>query len=263
MFVWMTVLIFMIPWILLVISLIEFKSGKKRRFGWKLPASMIALLVVSGVFIQIYLQQVYGFPLLQNKTETIIALAVSLSVPVFLLLANLIIRIFHGNNVPVTVHNPKLVNRMAIGFFAALFAVLFIGAPTGKKLDFAYSIDQAMESADQSDAEFPVVLVSSERECLQTTATCRNSDYSNQFFIRNQLNRTQEVQVKFRVYNKNEELVKEIDSKIMKMNPNELRLIETEETIENASKWNQYTFQTENRVSKYEHFIRYRDPISE
>lgn len=54
--------------------------------------------------------------------------------------------------------------------------------------------------------------------------------------------------------------MKVIDSKIMTLKPGELQLLETEETNEDASVWNKYSFQTDGKVYQYQQKIRFRDP---
>lgn len=102
------------------------------------------------------------------------------------------------------------------------------------------------------------LLVSSEQECLRRTASCRNSSYSNQFFIKNNGDHVQEAQVQIRTLNNNDQEMKVIDSKIMTLQPGELRLLETEETNDNSSIWNQYSFQTAYRIANFQYKLRHR-----
>lgn len=262
-FVMLSILIFVIPWILLLLSVIDVRSGKRKQVNWKLPLILLIVLASVGTILQIFMKQTYGFPIFANIIESIIATGISIFIPIVMVMINLVITKTLGKNAPSSVHDPKLVNRLALCFFAFFFTVLFLGAPIGKKIGFAYSIEKAMKVTNTSDTEeFSVALVSSEQECLKRTASCRSSDYSNQFFIRNHLNKTQEVQVKIRVLDQNNQEVKVIDSKIMELHPQELRLVETEETREDSSIWNQYSFKTTNRIFKYEHLLRYREPMN-
>jgi len=123
------------------------------------------------------------------------------------------------------------------------------------------SINEAMEATNNAITDdFPIVLVTSERDCLGKRVRCRETNFSNQYFIKNNTGKTQEVQVKIRALNSLNEEMKVIDSKIMTLNPDEMRLLETDETNEDESIWNQFSFQTYGRVANYQHMLRHRDP---
>ncbi|MGN7388914.1 hypothetical protein [Sporosarcina sp. SAFN-015] len=259
-FVMMTILIFSIPGILLLWTAIDFKLGKKDKIPWKLIVILLIVLTSASVLIQIYLLQAYSFPIFQTNIETIIGISIVGFLAGIILIINLFITKTMGKKLPKSVHDPKTVNVFTLCIAIFLFIILFIAAPTGKKIAYATSIHQAMAATeDVAEEEFSVLLVTSERECLRQTTSCRNSAYSNQFFIKSNINKTQEVQVKIRALNSSNQEMKVIDSKIMTLEPNELRLLETEETNEEASVWNKYSFQTNHRVSHYEQMIRYRD----
>jgi len=259
-FVMLTIVIFSIPSILLLWTAIDFKLGKREKIPWKLIISLLIVLTLGSLLIQIYLLQSYGFPIFQTNIEIIVGMAVVGAIAGFILIVNLFITITMGKKLSKSVHDPKTVNVLTLCIAISLFITIFIAAPTGKKIAFATSINQAIAATkDVAEEEFSIVLVSSERECLRHTASCQNSAYSNQYFIKNNLNKTQEVQVKIRALNSNNQEMKVIDSKIMTLEPNELRLLETEETSEDASVWNKYSFQTDHEVARYEQMVRFRD----
>lgn len=260
-FVMITLLIFSVPGIWFLWTAIDFKLGKREKLSWKIPVIMLILLTMVSIVIQIFLLKKYSFPLFQTNLETVVGMSVVGIIAILILIINLLITKTAGKNLPKSVHDPKTVNVFTLCLSIFLFITLFIAAPTGKKIGFAASINQAMASTQNVvDEEFSIVLVSSEKECLRNTSSCRDMEYSNQFFIKNNLGKTQEVQVKIRALNSSNEEMKVIDSKIMRLEPNELRLLETEETSEDSSVWNQYSFQTDHRIASYEHMLRYRDP---
>ncbi|SIT83790.1 hypothetical protein [Edaphobacillus lindanitolerans] len=260
-FVMISILVFSAPFIWTLVTAIDYKKGKRDQIAWKLPGILLILLTLGSLLIQIYLFNKYGFPIFQTTLETIISLAIPLIVAGVVLLANLLTTFTVGRQMEKSVHDPKTVNYIALGFAAALLANSLVAAPTGKKIAFAASIDQAMANTENADAEeFSVVLVSSERGCLRYNASCRSAPYSNQFFVKNHSGETKEVQVKIRALSGSNKEMKVIDSRIMTLKPNELRLLETEETSSDSSVWNQYSFETDHRTVSHQHMVRFRDP---
>lgn len=260
-YVMITILIFSIPSMLIIASAHDVKTGKRNRIAFKWPVLLHLAFIAVGLAIQLYYQQAYHFPFFQTKTENgVIVLVVGLLAGIILLI-NLIITWTIGKNLPKSVHDPKAVNYFIMGIVLLLSTILLIAVPTGKKMAFSNAIDKAIKASDGAQVEdFLVVLVTSERECLKNTSSCRNSPYSNQFFVRNNLDKTQEVQVKIRALNSSGEEMKVIDSHIMTLEPGELRLVKTDETNETSSPWNQYSFQTDSFTGQYEYWKRYRDP---
>ncbi|QTD40914.1 hypothetical protein [Sporosarcina sp. Te-1] len=260
-FVMLTIVIYSIPGLMIISSAYDVKVGKRASVKWKWPALFLFILAPTGLATQYYFQQTYHFPFFQTNTENWVAGIVIALLAGIILLINLIITLTIGKKLPKSVHNPKNVNIFTACIVVYLFMILFIAAPTGKKIAFSTAIDQALQASEVSQTEeFPVVLVTSERDCLQNTASCRNSPYSNQFFIRNNLSKTQEVQVKTRALSASGIEMKVIDSHIMTLRPGELRLVETEETSKDASPWNMYSFQTDHPISEHQYITRYQDP---
>lgn len=259
-FVMISIILFSIPGILFLWSIIDVRSGRKERVMWKLPAILLLLLLLISGTIQYYYLRSYGFPLIQTSLETWIGLGIAGLILGIILLINFITTTTMGKNLSKTVHDPKMINGFAVCIAFFVLITLFFAAPTGKKVAFAYSINEAMEATDraQTNEVFPVVLVSSERDCLSRTANCRNSAYSNQFFIKNNGDTIQEVQVKMRALNSSDEEMKVIDSEFLTLQPGELRLIETEETYEDSSIWNQFSFQTDYRIANFQYKLRHR-----
>jgi len=254
------IIIFAIPGMMLIWSTVYVKSGKSVTVRWKLPVFLQLLLVFIGVMIHIYLLLSYGFPLFQTSREIWIIMAIIFFLCGFMLVSNFIITKKIGNRTPA--HNSKVVNIITgcIAFY--MFITLFIAAPLGKKVAFAVSINEAIEATSKAkNEEFSVVLVNSEKDCLNRMKYyCRNQTYKNQFFIKNKLDKTQEVQVKIRALDSNSVELKVIDSKVITLEPSELRLLETEETFNDERIWNKFSFQTDRRVYGYQHQIRYRNP---
>ncbi|MFS0689313.1 hypothetical protein AB1K89_08730 [Sporosarcina sp. 179-K 8C2 HS] len=260
-FVYLAIIIFSIPGVMVLWSAIDVKSGKRERVQWKVPVILFLLFTVTGVSIQFYLDQKYNFPFLQTSVETIIAMSIIVLISGIIIFINFIITKTAGKRLPKSVHDPKTVNFLAAAFAIYFFITFFITVPTGKKIAFATSINQATEATNVTTEAFPIVLVTSEKECLRKNrARCHDTPFNNQYFIKNNMDKTQEVQVKIRALNSNNEEMKVIDSNIMTLKPGEMRLVETEETNEDASIWNQYSFQTDGRVTNYQHMLRHRDP---
>lgn len=260
-YVMVTVLIFSIPSLLIIASAHDVKTGKRDRIAFKWPVLLHLALAAIGLAIQLYYQQAYHFPFFQTETENWVVVLVVGVLAGIILLVNIIITLTSGKNFPKSIHDPKAVNYFIIGIVLSLSTILLIAVPTAKKMAFSHAINKAIEASDEAQTEdFPVVLITSERECLKNTSSCRNSPYSNQFFVRNNLDKTQEVQVKIRALNSSGEEMKVIDSHIMTLQPGELRLVKTEETNETSSPWNQYSFQTDSFTGQYEYWKRHRDP---
>lgn len=111
----------------------------------------------------------------------------------------------------------------------------------------------------ESSEEFTVIKQDTYRNCtsLDTSQRCRDWDYDHYFYIRNNLDVPKEVQVKLWIVTKNEK--KTVDSLIMKMEPGETRLVETEETNSGSSTWGKYTFKTELHIDEHDYIYRFRD----
>ncbi|MCG7337029.1 hypothetical protein MHZ95_17350 [Sporosarcina sp. ACRSM] len=259
-FVMTSLILFSIPGIMVIWSAIDVKSGKKEKIQWKLPAVLLLLLVGIGVTIQMYLRHSYGFSLFQTNVENWIGMAITVLLSGIILLINVMITKTMGKNLPKSIHNPKNVNLFVICLAVYLLIVLFVAEPTGKKIAFSVSIHQAMEAASTANmGDFPIVLVNSEKECLRNNTSCRDTPYSNQFFIQNHSDKTQNVQAAIRALDRNQRELKVIDSKMMTLKPSELHLLETSETNEDASLWKQYSFQTDDWIASYQHKIRLLD----
>ncbi|WHY83527.1 hypothetical protein QNH23_09235 [Siminovitchia fortis] len=259
-FVMAAIIIFSIPGLMLIWSTAYVKSIKKENVRWKLLVSLQLLLIIAGMIVHIYLLRSYGFPMLQTRIETWVSMGFILLICGFMLILNFIITKKLGSQSPT--HNSKVVNIITGCFALYFFIILFIAAPLGEKVAFAVSINEAIEAANKTNnEEFSVVLVNSEKDCLRRSSQhCRNQAYKNHYFIKNNMGKKQEVQVKLRALNSNNEEMKVIDSKIMTLKPGELQLLETEETNEDASVWNKYSFQTDGKVYQYQQKIRFRDP---
>ncbi|OAK70654.1 hypothetical protein [Lederbergia galactosidilytica] len=66
-FVMVTILIFSIPFIWVVWTLMDVKSGKRKKIVWKSPVILLIILVFGSIFIHIYLFKMYGFPIFLTK----------------------------------------------------------------------------------------------------------------------------------------------------------------------------------------------------
>lgn len=255
-----SIIIFSLPAILFLLSVINVRSGKTEKIRWKLPTLLLLVLVLVSIVIQYYYLQTYDFPLLQTSIESWIGLGIAGLLLGIILIINVFITKTIGKNASKTFHDPKLVNNFALSVAFFVFIIVFFAAPTGKKIAFAHSINQAIQVTEQSHADtFKVVLVRSEQECLRRTGNCRNAAYSNLFFVKNNGDKVEDLQVEIRALDTNNQEMRVINSAVMSMEPGELRMVVTEETNNNSSVWNQYSFQTAYQITNYQYKIVTQD----
>ncbi|MUK90746.1 hypothetical protein GMD78_20530 [Ornithinibacillus sp. L9] len=262
MVMYLVVILFTFPIILVLWSFMDVKNGKREKINWKPPLILFSLLTVVSIIIQLYLLMEYRLPLFLNTHDSMIVISLIGLLLGIIALINIVITLrSRKKNVPKEVHNSKTVWKI-IGVFGGLFALfLFWFMPLGDKVSYVWSLHDAINAVeDTSDAEeFSLVLVRSEPDCL-SYRNCSNLKYDNQFYVKNNMDEVKEVQFKIRALNEDQEELKVIDSTIMRIEPGELLFVETEETNDKSSVWDKYSFKTEESVYYFQHQVRYRDP---
>ena len=134
--------------------------------------------------------------------------------------------------------------------------------PLAEKASYIYKVENAlaMSEQQQGDEEITVLFMNSEKNCFRTTTSnCHSQTYKNSFFLKNNLDVQKEVQVRIRALDSKQNELKTVASDIMTLEAGELKLLETEETSDEASIWSRSSFETDRRVQSYESLYRYRD----
>lgn len=237
------------------------KSGKRNKTHWKISLIALIAVVLISVGLNYYFSDAYQLSFFQNGFESKVALIVCAAFLLVIVVVNLITnRLFKG--APKSFHNPKVVWRLAAVFCAIILFFTMWVYPLGEKTSYINKIENALALAEhqQGDEEITVLFMSSERECLRTnTSNCHSQPYQNTFFLKNNLDIQKEVQVRIRALDSEQTELKVIESDIMTLEAGELKLVETEESFDEASIWSRSSFETDRRVQSYESLYRYRD----
>lgn len=253
----------LIPVLILIFSWIDKLRGKREKTNWKWSGILFAGILIIYFGLSIYYKGKYDFPIFPNKSDAIIILIIA--GVLFAIIGGICLFTYlslRGRNLPKSVHNPKIFPIISLGTPIFFLYIGLLLLPLAGKINFASSIERAMEMIenDRNDTEFTIVLSKSDKQCVRSrSSSCSDDEYENFFFVKNNLDKAQEVQVEIRAYGADKKVQKEINSTIMKLEPGEVKLITTEETWEDSSPWNQWTFQTDKRVGYYEYMYRYRD----
>lgn len=257
------VLIGTMPLLVLFISWMYQILGKRNSINWKWGFIAFIGVIIFYIGLAIYCKRKFGFSIFPSIFDLTISLIVA---GVLLIVVGgicLFVHIsFKGKDVPKSVHNPKLLPFLAIGPSLFFLYIGIIILPMDGKINFVTSYEKAVEMIDgnREDAEFSVVLAQSDKRCIRArSSSCHDDDYENLFFVKNHLEKPQEVQLIIRAYGPNEQLQKEIESTIMKLEQGEIKLVSTEETFTETSPWNQPSFETEKKIYTYEYAYRYRE----
>lgn len=236
------------------------KSGNKNKTHWKISLGALLAVVLISAVLNYYFSDAYQLSFFQNGFESIVALVVCAAFLLVIVIVNLIAgRLF--KDAPKSFHNPKVVWRLAVIFCAIILFFTMWVYPLGEKASYINKIENALAfSEQQGDEEITVLFMSSERKCMRTnTSNCHSQPYHNSFFLKNNLDTQKEVQVRIRALDSEQQELKVIDSDIMTLEAGELKLVETEESFDEASIWSRSSFETDRRVQSYESLYRYRD----
>ncbi|MGI2329135.1 hypothetical protein [Planococcus sp. YIM B11945] len=255
------IFLFFIPYAWFVWSSLSVKSGKIGKPHWKIVLAAFAALVLGSFVFNYYISNAYQLSFFQNGFESTVALIVTAAFLLVIVIVNVIVsKIFKG--APKSFHNPKVVWMItAVLCTTILFFTMWV-YPLAEKTSYVQKVEHALTAAEQqqTDEEITVVFMSSEKNCFRATSSnCNNVTYKNAFFLKNNLDIQKEVQVRIRALDAKQNELKEVESDVMTLGPGELKLVETEETSDQASIWSRSSFETESRTQSYESLYRFRD----
>ncbi|GAA0588575.1 hypothetical protein GCM10009001_00560 [Virgibacillus siamensis] len=259
-YIGMVIVVYVIPFIWFVWSMIDVRNGKRQKVNWKGPLISFIVILVGSIVINFYLTEAYNLAFFQNSTGSIIGLFVVGLIVVIMAIINFFATLYaRRNNLSKTLHNPKVVWVITgmIGGTMLFFFLWFM--PLGQKISYAVTLNNAISTMEDAtrNKEFSIVLMKSTSDCLRIR--CIDEQFDNVFYIRNNLDQKKEVQVKIHAQNGDKEKLKVINSKIMELDPGELKMVKTEGTSEHSDIWRQSTFTTEERVVYYKYNYRFRD----
>lgn len=257
----LVIFLFILPCAWFFWTSMDLKSGKKNKTHWKISLAALFAVVLISVGLNYYFSNAYQLSFFQNGSESIVALILCAAFLLVIVIVNLIVsRLFKG--APKSVHNPKAVTRFMAVFCAVILFFTMWVYPLAEKASYINKIENALALSEQQqgDEEITVLFMSSERKCMRTnTSNCHSQPYQNTFFLKNNLSTQKEVQVRIRALDSEQNELKVIDSDVMTLEAGELKLVETEESFDEASIWSRSSFETDRRVQSYESIYRYRD----
>ena len=257
----LVIFLFILPCAWFFWTSMNLKSGKKKKTHWKISLAALIAVVLISVGLNYYFSNAYQLSFFQNGFESIVALIVCAAFLVVIVIVNLIVsHMFKG--APKSFHNPEAIWRFAAVFCAIILFFTMWVYPLGEKTSYIHQVENAlaMSEQQQGDEEITVLFMSSERKCIRTnTSNCHYQPYHNTFFLKNNLDTEKEVQVRIRALDSEQKELKVIESDIMTLEAGELKLVETEESFDEASIWSRSSFETDRRVQSYESLYRYRD----
>ena len=257
----LVILLFFLPYAWFLWSSMSSKTGKMEKPRWKKSLAALLGLVLISVILNYYFSNAYQLSFFQNGFESIVAIIVSAVFLLIIAIINLIVsRVF--KNAPKSFHNPKVVWIFTAVFCTTILFFTMWVYPLAEKASYIYKVENAlaMSEQQQGDEEITVLFMSSEKNCFRrSTSNCNYQTYKNSFFLKNNLDTQKEVQVRIRALDSGQKELKIIESDIITLEAGELKLVETEESSEQASIWSRSSFETDYRVQSYESLYRYRN----
>ncbi|MBR7797335.1 hypothetical protein GT022_14940 [Agaribacter marinus] len=254
-FILLVIILYSVPFIWVLWSFINVKNNKREKVKWKYPILLFLLLILLSIIGNVYLSSTYTIPFLQTSMESMIWLIVAAVFLGIIALINVFVTLsLRNKNVSKQFHNPRVIWKL-IGGMALFLGFLFIWfMPFGQKLSYVMALEQAMNATENANGseEITLSLVKSESNCL-TKRNCSNEQFHNVIYVKNNMDEPKEIQIKIRALDKDQQELKVIDSKIMEVGANELQMVKTEETNQQSSIWNQYSFQTDDRMYYFQH----------
>ncbi|MGP4071114.1 hypothetical protein ACTWQB_01005 [Piscibacillus sp. B03] len=253
------IIIGIIPYMWLYVSYINVKKGKKEKLNKKGPLFLFITICLLILVLAIYQKSKYELPIFMDHSNLIGGLIVSLTIFIIIGLINLGITFrYRKNPLPKNLHDPKAMWIFTTFLAVSMFIFMAWIYPAANKLDYTIALNNAYSELEQvDDEEIGLRLAVSEDRCLRR----RNCDFKiyNVFYARNNMDEVKEVQFLIRTVNRDGSTQKEIESKVMRLEPGEIKLVETEETNSTADVWMKYSFTTENWFDGYQFKSRYRD----
>lgn len=258
MHVGIVIIIYCIPFIWMIWSMMDVRNGAREKINLKGPVILFAVLAVASIVVNWYLSSSYNLAFFQNSLSSIIGIVITGVLWLIIALINIFVTLTM-KGAPKSIHNPKVIWIFSSVLAGALLIAFLWYFPLGQKMAYADTLDNAVNAMDDTEEnqEISVVLVKSENACLRTRAC--DDEFNNVFYVRNNLDQPKEFQVRISAANENEEELQTIDSEIIELDPGEMKMVETEETNDNTDIWSQYSFVTEERVAYYQYNYRFRD----
>ena len=257
----LVIFLFFIPYAWFLWSSMSTKSGKIEKPRWKKSLAVLIAVVLISVILNYYFSNAYQLAFFQNGFESIVAIIVSAAFLLVIAIINVIVsRVFKG--APKSFHNPKAVWVFTAVLCATILFFTMWVYPLAEKTSYIHKVENALAMSEQQegDEEITVLFMSSEKNCFRTsTSNCHSQTYTNSFFLKNNLDTQKEVQVRIRALDSEQKELKAIESDVMTLEAGELKLIETEESSDQASIWSRSSFETDYQVQSYESLYRYRD----
>lgn len=255
------ILIFIVPYLWLLVSLLNIKSAKAGKKQWKLALAVFLAMVVGSFLVNYYLSDTYELSFFQNGTETIIALILAGVLLVVVAIINIVVGVLF-KNAPKSVHNPKMVWLLAVGLGGTMLFFTAWVYPFAEKASYINKIETALAAAEekQDNEDITVVFMGSEKKCMRpTSSNCHSIPYSNTFLVKNNMDAKKEVQLQIRVQDRQQNELKTVDSDVMTLEAGELKLVETAETSDTSSIWSRSSFETDVRTYSADWQYHYRD----
>jgi len=240
------------------------KEGKDGKRNLSIAViSFVALLSIS-ILINIYLYVKYDVNLISNFNTAFFIILISLFIGFLIFI------------IMVMVYLVKYVKRKSEGLPNVLYVFLFpfcFGLtvfvflmwvfPLGEKIDYANDMNSVADifAASETDDEVDIAFLGSSRDCLK----CRgkmNIRYDNRFYIQNNLQETKQVWVELEALDKEENVLKTVQSNKETLEPKQYTLVTTEETSTNKNIWEYQSFKTDAPIDSYRYHYYYEDPGS-
>lgn len=257
----LVIFLFFLPCAWLFWTGMDSKAGKSKKSNWKIALAALIAVVFISVVLNFYFSNKYQLSFFQNGSESIVAIIVCAAFLLVVGIVNVVVSIlFKG--APKSVHNPKVAWVVTVVLCATILFFIMWVYPLAEKASYIHKVQKAlaMSEQQQADEEITVLFMSSEKQCFRTTSSnCDNEKFKNSFFLKNNLDTQKEVQVRIQALDSEQKELKVIESDIMTLEAGELKLLETEETSDDASIWSRSSFETDHRVRSYESLYRYRD----
>jgi hypothetical protein len=256
-----SIIIFCIPLIIFIQSIVHVRRGKRKKKKIKQPLIIFGCIMLASILVHVYLFFAYHLSMFMSFFETFVMLFAigGITFLIFLIIAitNFAVR---NKNLPKSVHNPKFVWYFPAGTAIFLAVILLWAAPTGEKLDYVHTLNEVEDMFDNADADDEVLFafLESERDCLD----CRGKTihYNNRFFIKNNLDQVKEIQVDLTALDQYEQEIKTVSSTAVTLDPGEYAMLHTKKTSDNKSIWSRYSFRTKKPITYYRYHYYYDDP---
>ncbi|ADU29437.1 hypothetical protein [Evansella cellulosilytica] len=257
--VFILMIIFMLPFLILLWQQHYVKEGKREKVNVKFALLLFSLLFLASLIGQIYFLMQYDLPLYVTGEQYLIGLLMVAFSLGLIAIINIGVTIWSKKkNMPKGAYNSKLVWKVTGGIGVIVLLFIFWFMPFAEKASYVLAFHNAVDAVAQADEEeeFSIVLVRSERDCVRR---CAGRKYDNHFYISNNSEGKKEVEFLIRALDEEQNELKVIESSLMRTDPGEILLLETEETNTDSNVWNRYSFQTDDAVYYFQYDYHYRN----